>query len=117
MSVLSGGRVVDDALCERLLYGVEGSLPKHPRDVGRLLRFRMGLGVDWSFFRMGRVPVRNKPGKRFSASQVGVLSERIRQAVRSNGRTPRPVRVTSTRESGHYRHRFDGAAVTMACDE
>ncbi|HEX7087907.1 MAG TPA: surface carbohydrate biosynthesis protein [Vicinamibacterales bacterium] len=110
-------RRVDERLCERLLYGLDGTRRPAAETVGRTIRHRLHLGPDWSFRRMRQVPSRwwDQSDKAFTASDVAAVIGRIR---RHDGKGPdMPCTIDLARDAGECLHGTFGRAVRIRARE
>jgi surface carbohydrate biosynthesis protein len=110
-------RHVDEHLCRRYLYGLNGT-PHHLRDrVARLLRFMFNLSPDWSFSQMRPAPSFKwtQTDQYFGAAEVRALVERMLEVQRANGQDVQPIEVQFARDRGDYIHPYYGHSVTLSC--
>src|SRR5690606_39150283 len=106
-------RRVDERLCERLLYGLDGTRRPAAETAARAIRHRLHLGPDWSFRRMRQAPSRwwDRSDKAFTAPDVAAVAGRI---LRPGGHGARmPVTIDLARDAGECLHGTFGRAVRI----
>ena len=102
--------------CLRRVHGVADTWSWTPAHLGQRMRHALRLPVDFSFRSMRSISHCHweNTDKRFWASEVRSLVERIRLARAAQGSSILPVTVRQSRDCGAYHLGFAGHAVTMA---
>lgn len=110
-------RRVDERVCERLLYGLDGTRRPFSETAGRAIRHRLRLGPDWSFRRMRQAPSRWWDGsdKAFTASDVAAIANRVWRR-RTNG-DGLPFAIEPARDVGECLHGTYGRAIRIRARE
>jgi surface carbohydrate biosynthesis protein len=111
---LGDSRTVDERRCARLVYGLGESSTFTAAELGRVLRYRLGLSPDWCFRQLRRVPRQNRPGKAFGVTEVQALTDRIQRVDPALGASR--VAVTAAGEHPNPRGQLRLHSITMACE-
>jgi surface carbohydrate biosynthesis protein len=109
-------RGVDEAACERFLYGIDGTTSQLAERARRRLRFQLRLRPDWS----------PRPGaaswgadwlrtdQYFGAAEVHDSLARVLAARGALGLPVQPLSAEHARDRGDFSNRFRGHSVTIA---
>jgi surface carbohydrate biosynthesis protein len=112
---LAAERIVNENLCSKYLYGLNGSAHLDADYLQAILRYYLGLPPQWSFRRMHDMPsVRwTQTDKFFDLEQVRALANRIYKAAASRGDDVRPVGVRRYRDHDNLSRKYSGYSITM----
>lgn len=109
-------RAVDEAACERFLYGIDGTTTQLAERARRRLRFQLRLRPDWS-------PRRDaapwgadwlRTDQFFGSTEVHASLERVLAARRALGLPVQPLTAVQARDRGDFSSRFRGHSVTIS---
>ena len=117
LNSLDNCRRVDDRLCSRYLYGLNGPHQGAIDFLSSHLRHSLRLSLDWSFRRLRTIRASDwtQTDKYFSLADVQDLTERIHPLLRSCSADVRPVRAVLARERGDYSSSYFGHSITLTC--
>jgi surface carbohydrate biosynthesis protein len=116
---LQGVREVDERLCRRFHYGLNGENRPGIGLMLRGLRHRLRLSPEWSFRKWQRIPDTGwaATDKYFGVGEIRELSARISLTRRANGHAAREVTVGLAREVDGRLREYASNSVTLLCDE
>ncbi|HWR50104.1 MAG TPA: surface carbohydrate biosynthesis protein [Bryobacteraceae bacterium] len=107
---------VDHALCRKFLYGIGARGASGRAGAGNRVRRLFGLGPDWSFRHLRRVPDKawRRTAKAYGIREVSELASAADSAASAAGSFPAArLRATLARESGDYIEHFAGHSVRL----
>jgi hypothetical protein len=114
LNSLPASRLVNEALCSRLLYGVDDTRLTKLDRLSCKTRYRLGLSPHWSFRKMRaeKALAWARPAKFFGVDDVSKLVAKICTVFRSEGFRSE-VRVHYARETRDYSRGYWGHSVKL----